>query len=282
MPEDLYYQATESGTKVYPDSPDSEEVPLADYRAAEVAAIHEFVSSDSDVLVMGGMGAASKTHILKVLHGAYPYSLYDSQSHIGSRPSFYDHWSDDDYARAIEYIVRNSKKYGDYRDVPIDSPACLMIDECPTLYAAEARDKVAPIVEALLSTYGKIVMVGGGARNTEEEQAALIAETLPSGLSVDTFNFRNKPLNTRQTAELIFIRMNEIGRPVSMDDAIKAASVYIDYFRLARRVWMSVDDVFDRDKYSFLGNLRESQMPDACIRIAKQLQAEVYDSVVLV
>lgn len=279
MPKDLYYRATTSGTKDYPESPDQEEVPLSDYRLSETASIHEFIAGDGDVLAVGGMGSAGKTHALRDLHKRYPYGFFDAQGNLGSgNPSFRDQWDEKFFPRAIAHITGKAIGNALRDDGPITAPKCIMIDESAVLYNPRAKDKMPAIVEALLEIHGKVVLVGGGNHHTADEQIELIIDNLPTGLSVSTLAFRNKPLSVRQAAELIELERRHSGQSITEEAARQAAGIYIDYFRIARRVWRTANIIIRGNKRALLENVREDLMPDECYERAIKLQAESFDA----
>ncbi|MFC1616266.1 hypothetical protein ACFL21_03930 [Patescibacteria group bacterium] len=271
---ELYYRATETGTIIHPESSDPEVVGWQHYRAIEREAIMRFVDSDDDVLVMGGLSSTVKTYTAHALHREHPFAYLDLQN----------------VRREHRGGVFDAELLESFRDwvlgehclperPPIDDPQCLIVDESVLLYNNEDLIvNATAILRILLDTYGKVVLLGGGAFHTEDEQAERITDLLPSNLSISAFPFRTKPLNTLQIKEMILsFYLHYVRKHIPEKLAEALAEMYFSYFRLDQKIRTSLGSVMYGKHYdNFMLALRHSFMPDECFMVAEDIQRQAY------
>lgn len=273
----LYYKATKSETVFHAEDPDPENIPLADYRVKERQAILDFLASDANVLVAGGMSATNKTHLIKQLLKSEGLHFYDLHN-LGYKMRKQGHSCYGASAQAMaDEIIGDAPKYPGAGD----GSGGLVLDEGMVLCHPETTGQTGDLVNKLIGEYGKLIITGGGAQYTSQEQTNMIAELMPADSKIQTHPFELKPLNLLQTAELIRLSWSRGTPKEQINEEIVeiAAKMYLRYFRLARRIWINSGPKLDLslprhqfDKF----NLRERMMPDECLDRAFALQKTIH------
>ena len=205
--DNLHYKALTSGTEFDAEPPDSEEFGLADIHREQRQAILDLQGNDTNILIMGGMSGIGKTHLLWGL----------KQEHNFRYCSFEAPTVNASNASSVEEEV-------------------VLFDE-GMIATASYRTECPETIRALLKNGKKIVVSGGGANVTAQEQSdelSQLLEGVDARKVVNTFPFRQ--LNVRQTSELIEAETSRSFDKLSPDDCSKLADAIHPYFRLPRIV----------------------------------------------
>lgn len=267
--QDLYYQATVSKTKFVSELSDAEDVGIEDYSRAELQEIERFLDSDEHVLVMGGMSATNKTFVVKEVAKSKDLAFYDAQ--CGGREYYENIYLN--AVAAADFIVARGNKY--FGKILVD-PRVLIIDEGMLFVGTDnnRRKSAVNVFKELLTRYSKLIICGGGAGYTSQEQSDSIAELVPGDSRTRIFPFKVKTLSNRQTKELValFLAQDDVYKKVS--DVI--AEACLEYFRFARRIWMisGRGGGFYPDSFKNPRTYRESFMPDECFKMVSGIQEE--------
>lgn len=281
---EFYYQATKSGTRFRSVEPDPEEVGMEDFRKSEAEAVLAFLGSKNQVLVMGGISATSKTFTLRNLAKDRDLDFVDFHA-VGQ----YTRRADEIGAEAV------AKEIMKERTVNGETRKALIMDEGVAGILSDGgsglRHRMDDVIRKLLEAYPHIVICGGGADFTSEEQTQRIAEALPGNMTVETCPFPFKNTNIRQTADLLQRinlykrcdeRISEVdpSKLIHRDIAQVMAEIYIQYFRMSRILLTSGHsllgdlDNFEARLYDFKSNVNMGIMPRECWQAAWQIQEQ--------
>lgn len=180
----MSYQAKISETSFEAEAEDGEGTKLFDYRRPDKEVIAKFIAEGrEDVMLVGGISGAGKTHALKeMLAPADQLFVTVSQAEDGqSLPTLTD---------------RNLR--------------CVFLDE--GMRFMDALDhgeeiivrRVEEFITRLIRRKIKVVITGGGRGYTGQEQIDLLAQyMLPQSASYTSHDFKLKTLNLIQTIELV-------------------------------------------------------------------------------
>jgi len=221
---EIYYQTTVSKTKFYPGNVDDENVDLDGYRAYEKQRIFDFLDNDNNVMLCGGLSSMQKTEMIDDLYLTNQMAGLDL---IGIARSLVD--------TSMSKIPLLTK---DIIDKDIDSNHCknLLIDEGVILFFKKIRKKTEMFINCLLNDFHKIIIFGGGAAFTADEQNERMAELMPGDSKIEYNPFEFKNLNVKQTADVIssqYLRQDII---LSVDVLNIMAESYLEYYRIVRPI----------------------------------------------
>ncbi len=225
-----HYQAIASKTIAKVKRGDREQTGIKHYRNEETMAILSFLNnSDSNrVMVCGGMGSAGKTATADQIRLKNKSIAYID----GTRSMFDGDLSD---SKLFQTLLNHLRKQG-------ANHQHLFIDETIWWTTDKIREQMKRLIEKLLDHFDKIVMFGGGASFTADEQNEEIAKLIPGSIGVQENPFYIKPLNITQTSQFIRSKFLSIYKiPFSKEIAEIIASSYIEYFRILRIVGLTCD-----------------------------------------
>lgn len=190
-PPEFYLQASVSKTRFTPQTPDSEDVGIMDYRRVEIEAIRAFVLGSMDILIMGGFSGTGKTYTLKHLLSDVETKYVDT--HARSRDLV-------TAEQLAEDITANANKTA-------SQARALIMDESFGLLWNAKKGEFYPhakeLLRILLETHNKLILVGGNIQFTSDEQTDIMEQACPKTAATQKQPFQVKTLNTKQTADLI-------------------------------------------------------------------------------
>ena len=276
MAPELYYQATESRTKFESAEPDPESVGLDDFHRKTEERVASFVEGPEGILVMGAAAGVGKTHALRRMSDREGFDYIDLQG-VGMQR----------LARK-EVEAATSERSGT-KVLVMDEGICGFIGEDVDV----RREQINAVLQECMERYPHIVILGGGAEFTPEEQTELIAETLPGGINIETHPIALRNLNTRQTADLAqrcrigtHQREREDERQdefLSRELAEIIGSAHTQYFRLLRGI-LRMSEILEENGCE-KENLRDIEialwdkmMPKDVFRRAWEIQEALIDS----
>lgn len=245
---DLFYRTTRSGTVFRAVPADPEPVELVDYRAVERQRILDFLSSDSSVLIIGGVSSTTKTHLLSDIaknEGLHFFDLHSLPMNKQGKPGA--KFLEDEM---IEGALQNHKSGENIHGLVLDEGT--LLGEKSLQRRSITPSDVQTALEKLLSEhYKKIIISGGGIGYTADEQGQIIAEAVGDRFTKSFCPFHLKPLNVAQAASLVQRASPEIEK----ETALKIAETYLDYFRLPRLVSLSYATLLGNSASANLKNI---------------------------
>jgi len=280
MSPEYYYQTTKSGTRFKSVEPDSENTGLDTFHRAQEQAAVTFSEGNDSILVMGGTSGVGKTYAMKKLARASGFDFVDFHS-VGQ------------YTRKVDELgaTEVARKILEARIVTSTSARLLILDEGVSGVIADGQTKLRhrmdEVIRELLKEYHQLIILGGGARYTSDEQSEIIAESLPKDLDIATQPYPLKNLNSRQTADLAqranlgIYQDRDISErqllPREYADLI--AELSLPYFRLTRElIRMAAILASDTSNFGNIEpNVKNKIMPDNVFDEAWKIQDQMIE-----
>ncbi|MDD3861958.1 MAG: hypothetical protein PHP74_03675 [Candidatus Gracilibacteria bacterium] len=230
MTEDVkpYYQTTVSKTIFYPEDADPDDYGLEDYRKDEVRAVRDFVRSESNLLIIGGVSASGKTHLSHRIRESDSFDYYDLQQLKKHSPLREPGCSD--ISGCVNDMVANVYNRPDW----MTEPKGIILDEGLVLANKETDDNLRALIDELLRRYSKVIISGGGAQYTGVEQSEIIAGCMPADARIEKLIMTIKTFNSVQGAEFLMERSKELGMGMSPEVAKAIAESMVPYFNMPR------------------------------------------------
>jgi hypothetical protein len=252
-----YYQATVSKTIFYPEDADPDDCGLDDYKRSEVEAVRDFIHSESNLLVVGGISGAGKSHLLRcVIAPTASFDFYDLQN-LGRSPLREAGCAD------VAKCVRDMVTHVDERPEGM-IPKGIILDEGPVLAKEETSDNLRAVIDELLNMYPKVIIAGGDSKFTGAEQIEIITGCMPADAKIENLIVLIQTLNPKQGAELLVQRSKQIGRNLGPELARAISESVMPYFRMPRVLHSlhCYPDCTGEYKVHGSGIIRSGIMPD--------------------
>lgn len=219
---DIYYQTNVSKTIFYPGNTKQEELGLVIYRQEEEEAILRFLKGTNQIMLCGGLSHMGKSHMIDTLHKNYNIS----HCHVWSyaKGSFFSNVNLKDIKAFTEKFIQNDINF---HNNPTSS--CLMIDEVIDI-VVETREKSQNFIKYLLDHFEKLILFGGGASLTADEQNAKIEQACPTNSKIEFNPFGFKNINLMQAIEIFNLSYQKRGIYLPEEILRILAEGYLKYF----------------------------------------------------